>query len=58
MNEDFEYLVEQIQTLIEAPGTPYLKALHIVKDILVPAVQKVKEEFIMLDLTPTDNPPN
>ena len=48
MNDNEAVLVEAIQEIIEKPGPSYLKALRIVKDILVPAIEQVAEEFRML----------
>jgi hypothetical protein len=60
LDELRDYIVEQIQQIIEARGTPYQKSLHIVQDILVPAIkmetQKVKDDYEMLMLTDKSNP--
>ena len=58
MNEQEEYLVTEIQKIIEGKNDSYIKALRIVKGILIPAMEQIKEEFRMLELTGTDQPPN
>ena len=54
MDQNMEVLVEGVQKVIEGRGDPYLKALRIVKEILIPAVQSIKDEYQMLEFVGPD----